>query len=210
MQHNGNHTADKYFYLHDRLGSVREVIDANGTVKNHYTYKPFGELLDSSETVSNPFLFTGQWFDPETGQYYLRARQYDPQLMRFTSRDPIRGQFTEPMTLHVYLYCLNDPLNHKDPSGRMPYWGALARTEDLTMGISIYYNVLDQSLKIQGDMLSNILAANIYREATFSSGFLKGFVDNLPFYRSWRAWNDLTDSGGRLSDLTPENCASCN
>jgi hypothetical protein len=45
MQHNGNHTADKYFYLQDRLGSVREIIDANGTVKNYYTYKPFGEIL---------------------------------------------------------------------------------------------------------------------------------------------------------------------
>jgi hypothetical protein len=50
MQHNGNHTADKYFYLHDRLGSVREVIYANDTVKNHYTYKPFGELIDAEGT----------------------------------------------------------------------------------------------------------------------------------------------------------------
>ena len=27
MQHNGDSSADKYFYLHDRLGSVRQVID---------------------------------------------------------------------------------------------------------------------------------------------------------------------------------------
>lgn len=25
MQHNGNHTGSKYFYLHDRLGSVRQM-----------------------------------------------------------------------------------------------------------------------------------------------------------------------------------------
>jgi RHS repeat-associated protein len=116
MQYNGNHTADKYFYLHDRLCSVREVIDANGTVKNHYTYKPFGEIL-TAETAENPFKFTGQYYDSEIGQYYLRARQYDPQLMRFTARDPVLGQFEEPITLHKYLYCGNEPVNRIDPVG---------------------------------------------------------------------------------------------
>lgn len=117
MQHNGNHTADKLFYLHDRLSSVRLLIDTAGLVKNNYTYKPFGELLDSSQTVSNPFLFTGQWFDPEIGQYYLRARQYDLALFRFTTRDPFRGIFEEPMSLHTYLYCRNDSINTTDPTG---------------------------------------------------------------------------------------------
>ena len=31
-QYDGDYTADKYFYLHDRLGSVRQVIDAAGAV----------------------------------------------------------------------------------------------------------------------------------------------------------------------------------
>ena len=29
-QHDGDHTADRYFYLHDRLGSVRQIIDTSG------------------------------------------------------------------------------------------------------------------------------------------------------------------------------------
>lgn len=32
-QHDGDHTADRYFYLHDWLGSVRQVIDIYGVVK---------------------------------------------------------------------------------------------------------------------------------------------------------------------------------
>jgi len=45
-QHNGAPaTSNKYFYLHDRLGSVREVIDSAGSVKNFYTYNPFGEVF---------------------------------------------------------------------------------------------------------------------------------------------------------------------
>jgi len=120
MQYNGNHKADKYFYLHDRLGSVREIINTSGSVVHHYTYGPFGQTIESShesQAPSNDFLFTGQWFDPEIGQYYLRARQYDPVLMRFSSRDPVFGKFEEPMTLHKYLYCGNEPVNRIDPVG---------------------------------------------------------------------------------------------
>jgi RHS repeat-associated protein len=109
-----------YFYIHDRLGSVRLVVDETGAVKNSYTtYSPFGELFttESAETTENPFKFTGQWYDSEIRQYYLRARQYSPYLGRFTSRDPVRGRLKKPMTLHTYLYCLNDPINNVDLSG---------------------------------------------------------------------------------------------
>ena len=66
--------ANKYFYLHDRLGSVRLLIDDQGAVKNMYTYDPFGEMFaaECSETTENPFKFTGQWFDAEIEEYYLR------------------------------------------------------------------------------------------------------------------------------------------
>jgi RHS repeat-associated protein len=119
-QHDGRpRTAAKYFYLHDRLGSVRQVINTSGNVKNYYTYNPFGEVFatENTENVSNPFKFTGQYFDSEINEYYLRARQYDPQIGRFTSRDPVFGNFQEPMTLHRYLYCQNDPINRTDPLG---------------------------------------------------------------------------------------------
>ncbi len=119
-QRDGGQSASKYFYVNDRLGSVRQVIDMYGSVKRNYTYSPFGQLLESgaaSGAPSNPFMFTGQWFDDEISQYYLRARMYDPVLMRFTARDPVRGKFKDPLTLHVYLYCLNEPINRADPSG---------------------------------------------------------------------------------------------
>jgi RHS repeat-associated protein len=122
-QHNGNHTAEKYFYLHDRLGSVRQVIDQNAWVVKYYTFDAFGKTLEEGGTLTNPFMFTGQWFDSEISQYYLRARQYDPVLFRFTSRDPVFGKFEEPLSLHKYLYCRNDPINWVDPSGKFSVGG---------------------------------------------------------------------------------------
>jgi RHS repeat-associated protein len=102
------------------LGNVRQIIDTSGNVKNMYTYEPFGEALEEQSGTgapSNSFMFTGQFFDSEIDEYYLRARQYDPYIGRFASRDPLFGQFKEPMSLHVYLYCINDPINKIDPWG---------------------------------------------------------------------------------------------
>jgi len=117
-QYDGSHTANRYFYLHDRLGSVREIINSSGAVVNYYTYQPFGEALESSESVANPFKFTGQYFDSEIGLYYLRNRQYHPKIYRFTSRDLVAGDFQNPLSLHKYLYCGNEPANRIDPWGQ--------------------------------------------------------------------------------------------
>jgi RHS repeat-associated protein len=72
------------------LGSVRLVIDSSGHVKNRYTYNPFGELhaTETEENILNPFKYTGQYFDSETGLYYFINRIYDPYLSRFTAYDP--------------------------------------------------------------------------------------------------------------------------
>ena len=119
----GDWSDPAYFYLHDRIGSVRQVLDESGDVKNTYTYTPFGQDPNSqfAETVDNPFMFTGQWYDSEIAQYYLRARMYDPQLMRLTARDPVFGKRYQPLSLHKYLYCLNDPVNRVDLTGKLSF-----------------------------------------------------------------------------------------
>lgn len=146
-------SANEYFYVKDRLGSVRQLINGSGSVVRNYTYSPFGQLLESGAAggaPSNPFMFTGQWFDDEITQYYLRARMYDPVLMRFTARDPVRGKFKDPITLHKYLYCGNDPINRTDPDGRFfgladllvaNTMGSQLRKMDVKFNMDILYKV---------------------------------------------------------------------
>ena len=43
------------------------------------------------------------------------------------------GKFQEPLTLHVYLYCINDPVNKIDPSGRI-FWNLFGA---LTAGTAV-------------------------------------------------------------------------
>ena len=59
------------------------MIDTSANVVKYYTYEPFGEILEEEGTLSNYIMFTGQYFDSEIDQYYLRARQNDPHMARF-------------------------------------------------------------------------------------------------------------------------------
>ena len=141
--------------MHDRLGSVRLIINDAGAVQNYYTYDPFGTLFDnesSTTTVTNPYRFAGYFWDDEIAQYYCRARQYDPSIQRFTSIDPVIGKFIKPLTLHQYLYCLNDPVNFIDPDGNT-LLGLLGRG---AVTAYIVYDVIDSTQSILG-YIENII-----------------------------------------------------
>ena len=86
---------------------------------DHLQVKKLGQTKTYYDLGVNSisFKFTGQYYDSEIDEYYLRARQYDPYIGRFTSRDPVLGKFEELLTLHKYLYCENDPVNLFDLDG---------------------------------------------------------------------------------------------
>jgi RHS repeat-associated protein len=80
-------------------------------------YEAFGEKTGGTGTVDNKYLFAGEQFDEELGDYYLRARYYDTDAGRFLRRDVWEGQRSEPITLHKYIYSNANPTNYIDPSG---------------------------------------------------------------------------------------------
>jgi len=51
------------------------------------------------------------------GPVLTRSRHYDPSTGRFTRLDPFAGSSQDPVSLHKYAYCSNDPVNRIDPSG---------------------------------------------------------------------------------------------
>ncbi|MEU2482542.1 RHS repeat-associated core domain-containing protein [Streptomyces sp. NPDC013130] len=108
-----------YYYLTDALGSVVAMADETGAKVNSYGYRPRGvSRSTTSETVPQPYRFTGGYQDP-TGLYHFAARYYDPNIGRFTSPDP-SGQEENP-----YLYAEGDPVNRIDPQGTLSFGGAL-------------------------------------------------------------------------------------
>ncbi|MBI4355471.1 MAG: hypothetical protein HY597_03335 [Candidatus Omnitrophica bacterium] len=112
-----------YYYHDDSLGSVEALTDSAGAIVERTTYDAYGapQFTDAAFTptgttssVGNPFLYTGQRLDPETGLYYFRNRYYDPKTGRFIERDPIGYAGG---SLGLYEYVGNNPTNATDPSG---------------------------------------------------------------------------------------------
>ena len=100
------------YYHHDQLGSTRLLTTSTGTVAATYTYDAAGNLASQTGGADTPLRWAGQYQDPSTGLYYLRARYYDPTTSQFLTTDPLDGQTREP-----YGYAQDDPVNAADPSG---------------------------------------------------------------------------------------------
>jgi len=111
-----------YYYHQDALGNITAITDSTNQVTEYVEYNPYGEphffdpdsnpILES--TINNPFLFTGRFYDVETGLYDYRNRTEFPKLGRFGQRDPI-GILGQDMNL--YRFVVNNPINFSDPFG---------------------------------------------------------------------------------------------
>jgi RHS repeat-associated protein len=108
-----------YRLVHDHLGSVRLVVDAEtGEVKQRLDYDPWGRVVHDSDPGFQPFGFAGGLYDADAGLVRFGARDYDPQTGRWTAKDPIG--FAGGDT-NLYGYVFADPVNLVDPSGRTPW-----------------------------------------------------------------------------------------
>ncbi|XCN75438.1 MAG: RHS repeat-associated core domain-containing protein [Candidatus Electrothrix aestuarii] len=132
---------DLSYYLYDGQLSSRQLVNSSGAVTDSYDYDAFGNLLNSSGSTENDYLYTGEQFDPNAGFYYLRARYYDQGSGRFTSVDPYAGNMHEPITLHRYLYAGDNPVMNVDPSGEMDYSLSSLMASTVIRGMLLNFSV---------------------------------------------------------------------
>ncbi len=107
-----------YYLTCDQAGSLRIVTDISGTVVRRLDYDSFGNVIspDNNPAPETPFGFAGGLHDRDTGLVRFGYRDYDPDAGRWTAKDPVRfaGRNSD-----LYGYCMNDPVNLKDPLGLM-------------------------------------------------------------------------------------------
>ncbi|GAB4190199.1 MAG: hypothetical protein Tsb002_17950 [Wenzhouxiangellaceae bacterium] len=113
------------YYHYDGLGSTRALSDNSGALTDNYAYEAFGTLLNQSGATSNDYLYTGEQYDSDLSQYYLRARYYYPHTARFTQMDSWKGRVCFTITLNKYIYANTDPVNGIDPSGNEALTGQM-------------------------------------------------------------------------------------
>jgi RHS repeat-associated protein len=115
------------YYGYDGHGSVRLLTDTNGNITDTYDYDAFGNLIHSTGSTPNNYLYSGEQNDPNVGFYYLRARYYIVKTGAFLNLDTYEGNKYDPHSLHKYLYAYADPTNNSDPSGQFTLTDALVR-----------------------------------------------------------------------------------
>lgn len=108
---------NKKYYLFNGHGDVVRLTDSSGNVIKNYEYDAFGVEKNIDPSDTNPFRYCGEYWDSETGAIYLRARYYNPAIGRFISEDSYLGKDNDPISLNLYTYCWNNPVNYFDPTG---------------------------------------------------------------------------------------------
>lgn len=103
-----------YRIISDHLGSPRIVFRvSDGALISWLDHDEFGRILGSYNAFI-PFGFAGGFWNLNNPLVRFGARDYDPEVGRWTSKDPILfgGQDT-----NLYGYVFQDPVNFIDPSG---------------------------------------------------------------------------------------------
>lgn len=114
ISYQGEYTgSNKYFYGLDHVGSTETVTDSAGNLVASFCYSPFGTVQQVSGTFQPNILFTGFYSHNRSGLFISQTRQYNSNLGRWLSRDPLQ----ELKSKNLYVYCQNSPLNYVDPSG---------------------------------------------------------------------------------------------
>ena len=114
-----------YYYLYNAHGDVVTLVGMQDHREVRYRYDAFGTLLEVTGDADNSITYAGYQYDSESGLYYLNARYYDSTTARFLTEDTYTGQANDPLSLHRYTYCANNPLRYTDPDGH--FWGAALR-----------------------------------------------------------------------------------
>ncbi|HKO52561.1 MAG TPA: RHS repeat-associated core domain-containing protein [Polyangiaceae bacterium] len=110
--------------ISDQLGSPRVIVSVGGpsVIVQRIDYDEFGNRSVPTDSgafaaVAQPFGFAGGLYDADTGLVHFGARDYDPVVGRWISKDPILFNGGQA---NLYVYVNNDPVNASDPSGKGP------------------------------------------------------------------------------------------
>lgn len=106
---------ENYKIFSDHLGSPRMVVkEATGATVCVQDHDEFGRVILNTVPGCVVFGFAGGLYDHDTGLVRFGARDYDPTIGRWTTKDPIgfKGGDT-----NLYAYVGGNPMSYIDPMG---------------------------------------------------------------------------------------------
>jgi RHS repeat-associated protein len=118
-----NNIVVKKYNIEDWLGTVRFIIDEQGTAvscRDHYAYgrKMPGRIYES-DNEGKRYQFTKHQFDDESSYVFFGLRYLNDEICVFTSRDIDPNMNTSQTP---YAYTSNNPINRFDPDGARDFY----------------------------------------------------------------------------------------
>ena len=116
---NGTYTKT---YHADHLGSTMLLTDGGGNPTDYFEYDSYGNPTYRNGSTDTPFRWHGVLgcITDDNGLIYMRARYYNPRIMRFLNQDPIGFQGG----LNWYAFVNGNPVSNVDPLGLCSSSGA--------------------------------------------------------------------------------------
>jgi RHS repeat-associated protein len=172
-------TGDVLWALTDNLGSVRDLVENDGTVANHITYDAYGNITSETATsVDHIYAFTGRERDEESDLQFNRARFYDAGIGQWISEDPIGFDAGDA---NIRRYVSNAPSAFTDPTGLQPRGWTVGDTKIFVpnwnavkpIGITVVFEtgVGDRRIQLRGDRV---------RQGRTPLDHIKDMVDGVP------------------------------
>jgi RHS repeat-associated protein len=108
------------YQLSNNIESATLEVDENADIISYEEYYPYGDTSfrgksSVSEVSEKRYRYAGKEKDDESGLYYFHARYYGSMVGIFISVDP---KFEKYPDVSPYAYCLNNPINCFDPTGK--------------------------------------------------------------------------------------------
>lgn len=109
---------DKFKIVTNHLGSPVVVVNSStGVIAQEIHYDEWGNILSDTNPGFTPFGFAGCLYDQDTKLCRFGARDYDPSIGRWLSKDPILFAGNDT---NLYGYVFQDPINWIDSDGLSP------------------------------------------------------------------------------------------
>src|SRR3990167_10211694 len=110
----------------DHLNSSSVVTNKNGSILELTDYYPYGEqrVHDTYNGFDDRKGYIGKDYDINTELSYLEARYYNGKRGQFIGQDPMfwilpQELLIDPQQQNSYSYARGNPINGKDPSGKI-------------------------------------------------------------------------------------------
>jgi RHS repeat-associated protein len=131
-----------YYYHNDHLGTPVLMTNGSGNTVWQGEFKPFGEPMTVTGSITNNLRFPGQYYDSETGLRQNWFRDYRAEVGRYVQPDPILllitkltstgcakttvtwhmpRLMTKPQMMYTYVYAVDNPIIFTDPTGQNIY-----------------------------------------------------------------------------------------